>query len=97
MLMQYKAIPDNFELAKFLLEMGEDYAQLGVDMLVRLKKHDDIFMILMSQGRFTEGLMYLRKYKIDLTLLTPEQKDIIKKLITENPENKTILYDYIRS
>jgi hypothetical protein len=96
MLLQYKAIPDNFELAKFLLEMGEDYIQLGIDMLVRLKKYEDIFMLLMSAGRLTEGLLYLRKFKIDLTLLTPQQKEMIKNLLSD-PVNNSLLQDYLKS
>jgi hypothetical protein len=95
MTLQYKAIPDNFELANVLLEMGEEYFQLGIDMLVRLKKHEDIFLLLLGLDKFTEALVYLKRFRIDLTTLTSEQKNLIKQKICSS-SNKDILIDFLK-
>ncbi len=49
--LQYHVIPDHIEIAKFLIDIGTEknniinlsMFQLGIDMLVRLMKYEEIF------------------------------------------------------
>ena len=87
-LLQYHALPDSLELAKFLL--SQHYTQTGIDMLIRLKRYEDVFNHLVSEKNIFEALLFARRYKIDLNfiLLNHDLADIIKK-------NKEIFTDYI--
>ena len=87
-LLQYHALPDSLELAKFLL--SQHYTQTGIDMLIRLKRYEDVFNHLIFEKNIPEALLFAKRYKIDLNfvLLNTDLNDLIKK-------NKQIFIDYI--
>ena len=65
-----KAIPDNLEIAQFLLTVAEKkkfnakfFAQQGIDMMMRLKKHEHVVEFLLKHGYVQEALMYINRYK----------------------------------
>lgn len=95
-LLQYHLIPDSTELAKFLIEevheriphiSRQSGLQLGLDMLIRLKKFNEAFVALISHNKISEALMFYNKYpEINIETLSPGHIEHLKMLIRNNKE-----------
>ena len=78
-----RVIPDNFEIADFLLKVSEKennpnakfFAQQGIDMMMRLKKHEQVVEFLLKHGYVQEALLYINRYKKQV------KKEHIKKTL----------------
>lgn len=65
--LQYHLLPDSMEFALFLIEISNkenelgiyfnEGFQLGLDMLVRLKKYEEIFRILISNNKVKNNMI----------------------------------------
>jgi hypothetical protein len=83
------------ELANFLLESDSTSRfQLGLDMLIRMKKYEEVFMVFINKNRLYEALMFLKRYKINLEYLSDGSVTTFKKLIAHN---KSLMIDFINS
>jgi len=95
-LLQYHALQDNFELAKYLINYEDIYKensfQLGLDMLIRLNKYEEVFLVLISKNMFREALIFIKKYRLVIESLTPEIIHLIRKVCKEN---RNFLIDYM--
>ena len=97
-LLQYHALQDNLELARYLLNYSDDLNksnnsfQLGLDMLIRLDKHEEVFLALIKKNMIKEALIFLRKYRVIIDSLNPETIALLRKLCKEN---KSIIIDFM--
>lgn len=94
-LLQFQSIPDTMELANFILNECEDDSRLlqfGLDILKRLKKHDQLVIELIKRGLIEEALMYVKQNKITLNNIPPE---VIKKLQQLISEKKKLFVDFL--
>lgn len=100
MCFQYHIIPDNYEIAKFLIQnkwetQNNTMIQIGLDMLIRLGKFDDVFIELVKLNYFIEALRTLKRYSIKLDNLDEETQMILKENALKNKELiKTYLNNY---
>jgi hypothetical protein len=110
--LQYHSLPDNIDLARYLIEecqavkgdsqdeVGnnkkdrEKSFQYGLDILIRLKKYDEVFIALINKGMLSEALIFLKKYKINVNLLSDEN---VKKMTSLIKKNKHLVLDYLIS
>ena len=87
-LLQFHALQDNFELAKYLIyhhdEQNHNSFQLGLDMLIRLKKHEEVFLALIGKNMLREALIFIKKYRVIIDSLNPESIHLLRKLCFEN-------------
>lgn len=102
--MQYHSIPDSLELSKFLIEessninfsdeqkQAKNGFQLGLDMLIRLKKYDEVFIALINKKMLKEALMFIKRYKVSVEYLTTESIDNLKCLIKDN---RNLMIEYL--
>ena len=78
-----KVIPDSFEIAEFLLSVSEKknnfnakfFAQQGIDMMMRLKKHEQVVEFLLKHDYVQESLRYINRYKKQI------KKEYIRKTL----------------
>lgn len=65
----YKGIPDHLEIANFLVYLTENkkndsnykfFSQRGLEMLIKLKKHENIIDFLFKAGKISEALCYIK-------------------------------------
>jgi hypothetical protein len=97
-LIQYHALQDNLELAKYLLDnsdslnIANNSFQLGLDMLIRLNKPEEVFLALIKKNMIKEALIFLRKYRVTIDSLNPETITLLRKVCKEN---KNILIDFM--
>ena len=93
--LQYHSLPDNIELAKFLLEESSDVTgkafQHGLDMLIRLKRYEEVFMTLINKNMIVDALQFLKRYKVNIDYISSETADKLKQLLREN---KSLVVDY---
>ena len=109
---QYHSLPDNFELAKYLVdecqvlnkeiedenelknteEFRKNTFQYGLDMLIRLKKFDEAFMVMINKGMFAEALLFLKRYNVQINFLSEET---VKRLTILIKENKNLVCEYL--
>ncbi len=78
-LLQYHSLTDSIELAKYLISIK--FEQAGLDMMVRLKKYEDVFSHLINANKVHEALLFAKRYKVDIgqLLLSLDLKEVIKK------------------
>lgn len=98
-LVQYHVLNDSLELARILLDIGGNEAkaggehyhspalQMGLDMLQRLKKFDEIVIALINEGMILKALDYALDYNVHSMKLTLFQK-VIEQLRNEGDELK---------
>ena len=97
-LLQYHALQDNLELARYLLNHSDELSkannsfQLGLDMLIRLDRHEEVFLALIKNNRIKEALIFLKKYRVTIDSLNPETISLLRKVCREN---KSILIDFM--
>jgi hypothetical protein len=109
---QYHSLPDNFELAKYLVdecqvlnkeqedenelknteEFRKNTFQYGLDMLIRLKKFEEAFMVMINKGMFAEALLFLKRYNVQINFLSEET---VKRLTILIKENKNLVCEYL--
>jgi hypothetical protein len=106
--LQYHSLPDSYELAKFLVdeyttsnletkalsESNKNAFQFGLDMLIRLKKYEDVFMALINNKMLTEALLFMKRYKVNIEFFSSDTSNNLKSLILEN---KRLTIDYLNS
>lgn len=93
-LVQYHVLNDSLELARTLLEIGSKENtqhppafQMGLDMLQRLKKFDEIVVALINEGYILKSLDYALDYNVHSMRLSLFQ-DVIKQLKIDGEELK---------
>lgn len=95
-LLQYHSLQDNFELAKFLINHDDpnkqNTFQLGLDMLIRLNKFEDVFLALIRKNMIREALIFLKKFRVLIESLSPESISLFRKICYEN---KNLLIDFM--
>lgn len=97
-LLQYHALQDNLELARYLINYSDELNpmnnsfQLGLDMLIRLDKHEEVFLALIKKNLIKEALIFLKKYRVVIDSLNPETITLLRKVCREN---KSILIDFL--
>lgn len=95
-LLQYHALQDNYELAKYLIGFDENSKQnsfqLGLDMLIRLNKHEDVFLALIGNNMLKEALIFIKKYRVVVEALSPESIMLLRKICYEN---RNLLIDFL--
>jgi len=95
-LLQYHALQDNYELAKYLIYDGDENKQnsfqLGLDMLIRLNKYEDVFLALINKNMFREAIIFIKKYRVVIESLSPETISLLRKVCLEN---KNCLIDFM--
>ncbi len=96
--LQYHSLPDSVELAKFLIEECSMYDlnafQMGLDILIRMKKYEEVFMALINKNMLKEALLFVRRYGISIDYLSSETASSLKKKIMENQD---LVLDFISS
>lgn len=96
--LQYHSLPDSLDLAKFLVEENFDTNpnsfQLGLDMLIRLKKYEEAFMTLINKGMLVDALLFMKRYKVNIEYISSETSLNLKKLVLSN---RQIVIDYLES
>ena len=109
--LQYHSLPDNIDLARYLIEEcqavradSEDVGnnkkdreksfQYGLDILIRLKKYDEVFIALINKGMLSDALIFVKKYKINVNFLSDEN---VKKMTSLIKKNKNLVLDYLIS
>ena len=96
--LQYHSLPDSVELAKFLIEecnsANLNSFQTGLDMLIRLKKYEEIFMFLINKNMLPEALLFVKRYGVNIDYLFSDTALALKKLIIENQQ---LVVDFISS
>jgi hypothetical protein len=105
--LQYHSIPDSVELARFLVEEFKPCVeneercknfrhgfQVGLDILIRLKKYEEVFSILINNKMIQEALLFLKRFKVNFEYLNPEAVINLKSLIKEN---KKLMVDFLQS
>lgn len=97
MLLQYQALPDNLEIAKFLIDEGnnnEGLFQNGLDMLKRLGKNEVVVTELLKKNLIEEALLYLKQNKITLKNIS---EDLINKLKELIKTKRNVIIDFVKS
>jgi len=110
--LQYHSLPDNLDLARYLIEESqtvrekdedelgnlkikrEKSFQYGLDILIRLKKYEEVFIALINKGMLSDALIFVKKYKINVNFLSDEN---VKKITLLVKENKLLVLDYLIS
>lgn len=97
-LLQYHALQDNLELARYLLNNSDNLNknnnsfQLGLDMLIRLDKHEEVFLALIRKNMVKEALIFLKKYRVTIDSLNPETITLLRKACKDN---RNLLMDFL--
>ena len=99
-LVQYHVLNDSLELARILIDIGsqenkndpekQSYApayQMGLDMLQRLKKFDEMVVALINEGHILKALDYALDYNVHSMRLSLF-KSVIDQLRQEGEELK---------
>jgi hypothetical protein len=96
--LQYHSLPDSIELAKFLIEecpsSDLNAFQMGLDILIRLKKYEEVFMALVNKNMIKEALHFVKRYGVSIDYISSETALNLKKKIMENEQ---LVIDFICS
>jgi hypothetical protein len=94
--LQYHSLPDSIELAKFLIEecpnSDLNAFQTGLDILIRLKKYEEVFMALVNKNMIKEALHFVKRYGVSIDYMSSETALNLKKKIMENEQ---LVIDFI--
>jgi hypothetical protein len=66
--------------------------QLGLDMLIRLNKYEDVFLALIGKKMLREALIFIKKYRVIVEALSPEFISLLRIICFEN---KNLLIDFM--
>ena len=95
---QFHTIPDSVQVAKYFI--SSSYFQMGIDMLQRLHKYEDIIIVLLESGKYSEAILYMSKYKkeINIKLIKTKVKTILLQALRSNNKHlRRILLSFILS
>lgn len=95
---QFHTIPDSVQVAKYFI--SSSYYQMGIDMLQRLHKYEDIILVLLERGRYSETILYMNKYKkeINIKLIKMKVKTVLLQALRSNNKYlRRILLSFISS
>ena len=73
---------------------------MGIDMLQRLHKYEDIIIVLLESGKYSEAILYMSKYKkeINIKLIKTKVKTILLQALRSNNKHlRRILLSFILS
>ena len=92
-------IPDYIDIARFLIEgtgdteaMKSSTFQLGIDMLIRIGKPEEVFQYFIKYGMINEAINFVFRYKVKMELINAES---LKKLNFEIKNNPSLLKDFL--
>ena len=92
-------IPDYIDIARFLIEgtgdteaMKSSTFQLGIDMLIRIGKPEEVFQYFIKYDMINEAINFVFRYKVKMELINAES---LKKLNFEIKNNPYLLKDFL--
>ena len=99
---QFHSIPDSIQLSNYFVnkEPNSIFFQLGIDMMKRLNKYDEVALTLLKYGKIKEGIMFISKYKkeIHISLIKNKTKDILLTNMKQRDNNiRKLLISFIES
>lgn len=97
---QFNSIPDSIQLSNYFVNKGTQsiFFQLGIDMMKRLNKYDEVVLTLLKCGKIKEGIMFLSKYKkeIHISLIKNKAKDFLLTNMKQRDNNiRNLLISFI--
>lgn len=97
---QFHSIPDSIQLSNYFVNKEPEsiFFQLGIDMMKRLNKYDEVALTLLKFGKIKEGIMFISKYKkeIHISLIKNKTKEILLANMKQRDNNiRQLLISFI--
>lgn len=75
---------DDPERTKIIKDTKEKAFQFALDMLIRLKKYEEILIALINRNQFVEALLFIKRYKVNIEYISSDAVVKLKNMIREN-------------
>jgi hypothetical protein len=75
---------DDPQREQIINETKEKAFQFALDMLIRLKKYDEVFIALINRNQFVDALLFMKRYKVNIEYISSDAAAKIKNMIREN-------------
>lgn len=92
--LQYGSIPETVGLANYLFkksEFNDALFQMGIDILIRLKRYDELVNILLQRNRTKEAILLIMNYNLNKKTFVRKIKGCLKV----NADNKIIIQQFL--